>query len=299
MDDELTVSVGARRLRVSSLERVLYPETGFSKAELIDYYTAVADVVLPHVRGHAITLHRYPSGVGGPHFYQTRCPPHPDWVRTATLHFPKTGKTFEAPVLDDVAALVWAANLATIELHPFLACAERIDHPTQLVFDLDPGPPAGFGQACAVALELRGMLAEVGLRAWPKTSGLKGLHLHVPLDGAATYAQTKAFARAVAATLARAAPGRVVDRMARALRAGKVFIDWSQNDAGKSTVAPYSLRGGARPTVAAPISWEDVADAAERDRPPPGYGPAAVRRRLAERGDLLAPLLATRQRLPS
>ncbi|MEV1290282.1 non-homologous end-joining DNA ligase [Micromonospora sp. NPDC049679] len=297
MDDELTVSVGDRRLRVSSLDRVLYPDVGFSKAELIDYYTAVADLVLPHVRGHPITLHRYPSGVGGPHFYQTRCPPHPGWVRTATMHFPKTGKTFEAPVLDDVAALVWAANLATIELHPFLGHADRIRHPTQLVFDLDPGDPAGFPQACAVAIDVRAMLADVGLRGWPKTSGLKGLHLHVPLDGSATYADTKPFARAVAATLSRAQPDRVVDRMTRALRAGKVFIDWSQNDPGKSTVAPYSLRGGPAPTVATPITWDEVARAAG-DGTNPVYGPEQVRRRLDEHGDLLAPLLTTAQRLP-
>jgi bifunctional non-homologous end joining protein LigD len=297
VDDELSVEVGGRRLPVSSLDRVLYPN-GFTKAELIDYYTALADAVLPHVRDRPITLHRYPNGVGGPHFYQTRCPPHPPWLRTATMHFPTSGKTFEAPVLDDVAALVWAANLATIELHPFLGRAEQLDRPTQLVFDLDPGPPAGFAQASAVGVRVRAMLAEVGLRSWPKTSGVKGLHLHVPMDGSATYAETKAFARAVAATLARDQPDRVVDRMARTLRAGKVFVDWSQNDPGKSTVAPYSLRGLREPTVATPVTWDEVAAAATGDEPPPAFGPQQARRRLERYGDLLASMLTVGQRLP-
>ena len=298
MDDELTVAVGGRRLPVSSLDRVLYPN-GFTKAELIDYYTAVADAVLPHVRGRPVTLQRYPSGVGGPHFYQTRCPPHPGWLRTATMHFPTSGKTFEAPVLDDVAALVWAANLATIELHPFLGRVERLDRPSQLVFDLDPGPPAGFAQASAVAVQVRAMLAEVGLRSWPKTSGAKGLHVHVPLDESATYRETKGFARAVAATLARDRPDRVVDRMARALRPGKVFVDWSQNDPGKSTVAPYSLRGLRVPTVATPLTWDEVAAAATGREVRPASGPEEVRRRLERYGDLLAPALTVGQRLPS
>lgn len=298
MNDELTVFVGDRRLRVSSLNRVLYPDAGFTKAELIDYYTGVADAVLPHVRGRPVTLHRFPNGVRGAHFYQTRCPPHPAWLRTVTMHFPKTGKTFDAPLLDDVAALVWAANLASIELHPYLGCAERLDRPTQLVFDLDPGAPAGFTEACAVAVDLRAMLADVGLRGWPKTSGLKGLHLHVPLDGSATYADTKAFARTAAATLVRSQPDRVVDRMTRTLRAGKVFLDWSQNDPGKSTVAPYSLRGGSAPTVATPLTWDEVAQAATRHAPRPAFGPKQVRHRLDRCGDLLAPLLTVRQRLP-
>jgi bifunctional non-homologous end joining protein LigD len=297
-DAELTVTVGGRRLRVSSLDRVLYPAAGFTKAELIDYYTAVADAVLPHVRGRPITLHRFPNGVLGPHFYQTRCPPHPGWVRTVTMHFPSTGKTFEAPVLDDPAALVWAANLATLELHPFLGRADRLERPTQLVFDLDPGAPAGFAEACAVAVELRAVLADVGLRGWPKTSGMKGLHLHVPLDESASYPATKAFARMVAATMARGEPDRVVDRMARSARAGKVFLDWSQNDPGKSTVAPYSLRGGQTPTVATPLTWDEVSDAARTGAPPPGCDPAEARRRLDRHGDLIAPMLTARQRLP-
>jgi bifunctional non-homologous end joining protein LigD len=297
--DELTVSVEDRRLTVSSLDRVLYPDVGFTKAELIDYYTAVADVILPHVRGRPVTLHRFPNGVRGPHFYQTRCPPHPAWVRTVTMHFPTTGKTFEVPVLDDVPALVWAANLATIELHPFLGCAERLDRPTQLVLDLDPGAPAGFAETCAVAVELRAMLTDVGLQAWPKTSGVKGLHLHVPLDGSATYVETKGFARTLAATLARSRPDRVVDRMTRSLRAGKVFLDWSQNDPGKSTVAPYSLRGRSAPTVATPLAWDEVAGTAAGDgRRYPACGPEQLLRRLELSGDLLAPLLTVRQPLP-
>lgn len=298
MDDQLTVAVDARRVPVSSLARVLYPDVPFTKADLIDYYVGVADSLLPHLRDRPLTLHRFPDGVGAPHFYQTRCPPHPDWVRTATLHFPRTGKTLEAPLLDDVAGLVWAANLATIELHPYLACADRLDRPTQLVFDLDPGPPADLADACAIALELRAMLADVGLRACPKTSGVKGLHLHVPLNTEVTYEQTKAFVRTAAELLARRLPDRVVHRMARQLRAGKVFIDWSQNDPGKSTVAPYSLRGLRTPSAATPLTWAEVTAAAARSGPYPAFGPAAIRERLRRHGDLLAPVLTERQHLP-
>lgn len=297
MTSELTVDVAGRPVRVSSLDRVLYPDVGFTKAELIDYYTSVAEVLLPYLRDRPITLHRYPEGIDGKHFFQTRCPPHPPWVHAVTMHFPRTGKTFQAPVLDDVASLVWAANLATIELHPFLGRVDDLDTPTHIVFDLDPGAPAGMAEAAAVALRLREVLADVGLRAWPKTSGAKGLHLHVPLNSPTSYPRTKRFARTVAELLEREQPDRVVHRMRRDLRAGRVLVDWSQNDPGKSTVAPYSLRGLPVPTVAAPLTWDEVEVLASGGRYPL-VGPAQARARLARYGDLMAPTLTQRQPLP-
>ena len=253
----LSVEVDGRVLQVSSLDRVLWPATGTTKAELLEHYLRVAPVLLPHLADRPVTLHRYPDGVEGRHFFQTRTPPHPDWVRTVTLSYPRTGKTFEAPVVEDVASLVWAVNLSTIELHPFLMTAGDLATPTALVLDLDPGPPAGLVEACDVALLVRAELDARGLRSWPKWSGGKGLHVHVPLTGA-SWEATKAWARHLARELTARHPGLVVDRMTRALRAGKVLVDWSQNDPGKSTVAPWSARGWQRPTVAAPVTWEDV-----------------------------------------
>jgi bifunctional non-homologous end joining protein LigD len=289
----LPVEVDGRVLQVSSLDRVLWPETGTTKAELLAYYLQVAPVLMPHVQGRPVTLHRFPQGVGGPHFFQTRTPPHPPWLRTVTLSYPRTGKVFDAPVLDDTAGLVWAVNLTTVELHPFLMTAERLDAPTAVVLDLDPGPPAGLVQACEVALLARDELEQRGLRAWPKSSGGKGLHLHVPVAGA-TWEQTKGLAHALARTLAARHPDLVVDRMTKALRAGKVLVDWSQNDPGKSTVAPWSARGWSRPTVAAPVTWDEV-DSRDPRRLLTLLNGAGER--LAAQGDLFAGLLTAEQSL--
>ncbi|MEV0720886.1 non-homologous end-joining DNA ligase [Asanoa sp. NPDC050611] len=297
MTGDPTVRANGRAVRVSTPGRVLFPDVPFTKGDLVAYYLDVAEAVLPHIRGRPLTLHRFPYGVYGRHFYQTRTPPHPDWIRTAVMHYPRTGKTFEAPVIDDTAGLVWAANLAAVELHPFLGRADDLDRPTGLVFDLDPGFPASLADACAVALDLAETLAATGLRAWPKTSGLKGLHVHVPLNTPVTFDETKAHARTVAALLARRAPERVVDRMTRAVRAGKVFIDWSQNDPGKSTVAPYALRGLPTPSAATPATWDEVRAWANGSAEFPAFGPANIRARLARYGDLVAPLNATQQAL--
>jgi bifunctional non-homologous end joining protein LigD len=251
------LDVAGRKVRVTTLNRVLWPDSGVTKAELIDYYITVAPVLLPHLVDRPLTLHRYPEGVYGEHFYQTRCPPHPRWVRRVTMSYPRTGKTFASPVVDDLASLVWAANLSTIEFHPFLGRAAALDRPTAMVFDLDPGPPAGLVAAAEIAVRLRELLAGLGLVAVVKTSGIKGMHVFVPVRQH-TYDDTKPFARAVAGLLVRDDPARVTDRMARADRAGKVFVDWSQNDPGKSIVAPYSLRGLRLPTVSMPVSWDEV-----------------------------------------
>jgi bifunctional non-homologous end joining protein LigD len=299
MTADVVVRVGDRDVAVSSLDRVLYPLAGTTKAEVIDYYVRVAPVLLPHLAGRPATLHRFPEGVGGPHFFQTRVPPHPPWVRTAAMHYDRTGKRFESPVVDDLPSLVWAANLSTLEIHPFLGRAERQEVPLVMVFDLDPGPPAGLREAAAVALRIRDLLAAAGLAAWPKSSGAKGVHVYVPLNTDVTYAATKAYAKVVAAALARETPDLVVDRMTRSLRPGKVLVDWSQNDRGKSTVAPYSPRALRAPTVSLPVTWDEVAAvAAGGDVALLVHGPEAALARVAEHGDLFAPVLTTRQSLP-
>ncbi|HEV2891766.1 MAG TPA: non-homologous end-joining DNA ligase [Frankiaceae bacterium] len=283
-----TLRVLDRDVAVSSLDRVLYPATGTTKAEVIDYYVRVAHVLLPHVAGRPVTLHRFPEGVGGPHFFQTRTPPHPPWVRTARMAYERSGKTFESPVLDDLPSLVWAGNLSTVEIHPFLGLAEAQERPLVMVFDLDPGPPAGLREACEVALRVRERLDADGLAAYAKTSGAKGIHVYVPLRDA-TYDATKGYAKRLAAALARETPERVVDRMTRSLRPGKVLVDWSQNDRGKSTVAPYSLRALRVPTVSMPVPWDAVerADAEELT-----YDPQRALDTVAAEGDRFAGVLS-------
>jgi bifunctional non-homologous end joining protein LigD len=284
----VTVSVDGREVRLSSLDRVLWPATGQTKADLLDYYTAVAPAMLPHLADRPVTLHRFPEGVGGPHFYQTRTPPRPPWVRATVLRYPRTGKTFEVPIVDDLPSLVWATNLTTIELHPFLAPAGEPDQPRALVFDLDPGPPAGLVEAARVALHVRALLDEVGFAAYVKTSGSLGLHVHAPLPAAA---ESKRLAREFAQTLAAQRPREIVAEMRRSARTGKVYVDWLQNDPTRQTVAPYSLRGRRQPSVAAPLRWEEVEQAAEETRPEIlTLTPADVLVRLEQDGDLFSDL---------
>lgn len=293
----LSVEVEGRQLQLSSLDRVLWPRTGTTKAQLLEHYLLVAPVLLPHLRDRPLTLHRFPQGVGGPHFFQTRTPPHPAWLRTVTLSYPRTGKTFDVPVIDDTAGLVWAVNLTAVELHPFLGTTGDLATPTALVLDLDPGPPAGFAEAGAVGLLLRDELHERGLTACPKTSGGKGLHVFVPVREA-SYDATKALARQLAASLVAQRPDLVVDRMTKSLRVGKVLVDWSQNDPGKSTVAPWSARGQDVPTVSVPVTWEEVEQAVQ-DKRPLVFTLDDVPRRLSEHGDLFAPVLTEGQVLPA
>jgi bifunctional non-homologous end joining protein LigD len=291
---EQVLDVEGRAVHVSSLDRVLWSETGTTKADLLEYYVSVSPVLLPHLTRHPVTLHRFPEGVAGPHFFQTRTPPHPSWLPTVTLSYARTGKSFETPVIDDLPSLVWAANLSAIELHPFLGRVGALESPTALVLDLDPGAPAGLREAGRVALLLREVLERQGLAAYPKSSGGKGIHLHVPLLSV-TYEQTKGMARQLAAALAATHPDLVVDRMAKTLRAGRVLVDWSQNDPGKSTVAPWSVRGYAIPTVAAPLTWHEV-EATANGRPLL-VSISDVPRRLDLHGDLFADVAHPRHTL--
>jgi bifunctional non-homologous end joining protein LigD len=295
----MKVDVAGREVHLSSLDRVLWPETGTTKAQLIEYVSVIGELMIPHVASHPVTLHRFPEGVDGPHFFQTRAPSHPEWVRAVTLRSP-TAKVFDVVVLDDLASLVWAANISAIEVHPFLGTADAFDRPTMVVFDLDPGPPADLATCCEVALHIRDLLDTLGLRVWAKASGAKGLHLHVPVDGSGGFEHTKSFARAVAELASRALPTKVVTTMARERRTGRVFIDWSQNTAWKSMIAPYSLRGLPYPTVAAPVSWPEVEHVASTgDVGALVFFASDMQQRVATQGDLFADVAATRQTLPT
>ncbi len=246
-----------RQLTLSNLDKVLYPEVAFSKAGVVDYYARVAPVLLPHLRDRAVTLVRYPDGVDAGSFFEKRCPPHaPDWVH----HEDVDG--IDACIVDDLATLVWIANLAALELHTLQATATHPDQPTAVVFDLDPGPPATIVDCCRVALDLRAALERLGLATVVKTSGSKGLHLAVPVHGTSAE-ETKGFARALGQLLAKSDPERVTIVMERAERRDRVFVDWSQNDRHKTTVAPYSLRARPRPQVSTPVSWDEVTSVAD------------------------------------
>jgi bifunctional non-homologous end joining protein LigD len=279
---------------------VLWPETGFTKGQVIDYYARIADTLLPHLRRRPLTLKRYPNGVEAGSFYEKRCPRHrPDWVATAPIWSGRNEGEIDYCLCNDRATLIWLAQLAALELHPSLSLAGEIEQPTVLAFDLDPGAPADILDCCRVSLRLRELFAGIGLESFPKTSGSKGLQVYVPLNGDVTYEQTKPFARAVAQALERTDPDLIVSRMAKNLRKGKVLVDWSQNDEHKTTVAVYSLRARERPTVSTPVSWEEVERALEReDRQSLTFEAGEVLERVSEHGDLFAPVVELAQELP-
>jgi bifunctional non-homologous end joining protein LigD len=294
------IEVEGRTLKLTNREKVMYPRTGFTKGELVDYYALVAPVLLAHLADRPLTLKRYPDGVEGEYFYEKRCPTHrPAWVRTAAIESERGKGTIDYCLAEDLPTLIWAANLANIELHTSLSLAERMDTPTALVFDLDPGAPAGLKQCCRVALWIKELFEMFGLETFVKTSGSKGLQVYVPLNTSVSYEQTKPFARAVAELLEKHHPRQVVSRMAKDLRAGKVLIDWSQNDQHKTTVCVYSLRARERPTISTPLLWEEV-EKASRSRREPNLSvePDALLERVQRHGDLLEGLLTLTQELP-
>jgi bifunctional non-homologous end joining protein LigD len=280
------LAIGARTVPLANAEKVLYPGTGFTKRDLAAYYLAVAPALLPHLAGRAVTLARFPDGVYGGGWYQTNCPPgRPPWLGVAEVTGAR-GQTIRSCRLEDPAALVWAASMAAIELHPLLAPVERPGAPSALVLDLDPRPPAGLADCARVAVRAREVLAGWRLAAVPKVSGGNGLHVHVPLDGTDGFEDVKAFARAVARLLSARDPARVTDRMPVAERSGKVLVDWRQNSPGRSLIAPYALRAAPAPLVAAPVTWEEVeAAAGSGEAAGLRFGPGEVLERLREGGD--------------
>ena len=287
------VEIAGRRLSLTNLDKVLYPEAGFTKAQVIDYYARIAPWMLPHLEGRALTLVRCPNGVEGERFFEKRCPPHhPDWI-------PEVGELHSCEA-HELPTVVWLANLAALELHTLQARADQPDRPTAIVFDLDPGPPADIVDCCRVALDLRGLLGDLGLQAVVKTSGSKGLHLSVPLHTPATSDQTKALAHTLGRILATRDPKRVVTEMRKDLRPGRVFVDWSQNDEHKTTVAPYSLRIRPCPAVSAPVTWDEVEatlDAGDPDQLT--FDTRDVLERVERGGDPYAENLELVQALPS
>lgn len=297
------VEVDGRELKLTNLDKVLYPEADFSKGEVVDYYAKVAPAIVPHLAGRALTLRRFPEGVDDTDaaFFEKRCPKHrPEWVKTTrVLAGPRSGY-IDYCVCDDRATLVWMAQLAAIELHPSLSLGTKHEQPTVLAFDLDPGPPAEVLDCSRVALRLRELLGHVGLESFVKTSGSKGMQLYVPLNTKTDYDQTRPFAQALAQLLAKQTPDEVIAKMGKkTLRKGKVLIDWYQNNERKTTIAVYSLRARERPTVSTPLTWEEVEHAVERnDAASLVFEAGDVLKRVEKHGDIFAPVLELKQKLP-
>jgi bifunctional non-homologous end joining protein LigD len=293
------VEVGGRRLAIRNLDRVVFPRVGTTKAEVLDYYVRVADVLLPHLRDRLLHLHRYPEGVAGPRFWQKGCPEHrPQWLPTEPVWSRDKQANIDFCVANELAAVLWAVNIGSIELHTSLHTRHDHRRPTTLAFDLDPGEGVDVLGCAEVALRLRDVLASAGLASLVKTSGSKGLQVYVPLGGAATYDEVKPAARSVAEALEARWPDRVVSRMAKALRPGKVLVDWSQNTEHKSMVSAYSIRAKARPTVSTPVDWDEVEAAAGASDP--GrlvFEIGDVLHRVARHGDLFAGVLTGTQAL--
>jgi bifunctional non-homologous end joining protein LigD len=277
-----TIELEGRRLALTNLDKVLWPETGFTKAQLIEYYVSVAPVLLPHLVGRPLTMRRFPDGIDGISWHQNECQREPDWFPVFETSG-RGGRRLRFCTVDGLASLVWLANQAAIELHPFLWRTDRPREPTQIVFDLDPGPPAGLADCARVALALRPLLEELDLEPYVKTTGSLGLHVHAPLSAPV---DTKALARGLAERLAAERPDEVVAEMRRSARAGRVYVDWLQNDPTRQTVAPYSLRGTAIPTIATPVCWDELEDRRELLV----FSPQDVLARIERDGDLFAPL---------
>jgi bifunctional non-homologous end joining protein LigD len=265
---------------------------------VIDYYTRIAPVLLPHLKDHPLTLKRYPNGVEEKYFYEKQSPSHrPDWVKTVPV--PARGRTIDFTLANDLPTLVWLANLADIELHTSLSLAKDLSRPTSMVFDLDPGPGTTIVECAQVGLWLRETFQNLSLESFAKTSGSKGLQIYVPLNVKTTYDETKPFSKALAELLAKQHPDQVVSTQKKELRKNKVLIDWSQNDEHKTTVCVYSLRAKSRPTVSTPVTWDEVENIHEKGDPELGvFDSDEVLQRVDEHGDLFKPVLELKQKLP-
>jgi bifunctional non-homologous end joining protein LigD len=298
------VEVDGRELKLTNLDKVLYPKAGFTKGEVVDYYARVGPAMVPHLNGRAVTLRRFPEGVDDldSAFFEKRCPKHrPKWVKTTSVTAgPNAGK-IDFCVCDSLPTLVWMAQLAAIELHPSLSRSRAPNRPTVLAFDLDPGPPANVLDCCGVALRLRDLFSHFGIEAFPKTSGSKGMQVYVPLNRKdVSYEKTKPLAKAIAQLLEKETPDQVLSKMKRVDRRGKVFVDWSQNHRSKTTISVYSMRARERPTISTPVTWDEVERAAEDgDGGSLVFEAAEVLERIESHGDIFAPVLELEQELPS
>lgn len=303
MGETRQVEVEGKELRLSNLDKVLYPKAGFTKGEMVDYYAKVAPAIVPHLKGRAVTLRRFPEGVEDldAAFFEKRCPKHrPKWVKTAKVEAGPRAGVIEFCVCDSLPTLVWMAQLAAIELHPSLSLSKAPKRPTALVFDLDPGPPADIVDCCRVGLRLRELLTQLELECFVKTSGSKGMQLYVPLNTKTSYEETRPFGQALAQVVAKQTPETVLAKMGKKTdRSGKLLIDWYQNNERKTTISVYSLRAREHPTVSTPVTWEEVEAVAESgDGSSLVFKASDVLERIEEHGDLFAPVLELKQKLP-
>ena len=301
MPNKTIVQIADVKLTLSNLDKIFYTATNFTKEQVIDYYIRIAPFLLPHLSGHPLTLKRYPNGAASKFFYQKECPAfRPNWFSTVPVWSEGKKRNIQFCLVEDLPSLIWAINLAAIELHTSLSLSEDTLRPTVLVFDLDPGHPATILQCAEVALKLQNILEESNLKSFPKTSGSKGLQVYIPLNTtSSTYTQTKNFSHALARLLEQKVPSLIVSKMKKNLRKGKIFIDWSQNDSHKTTVCVYSLRAKKFPTVSTPVTWEEVTKAHhEQDPNLLRFTTDQVLERVQTMGDLFAPVLTLKQTLP-
>src|SRR5271169_2419866 len=300
MSTPTIVEVQNRKLSLTNLDKVLYPAAAFTKGQVVDFYVRIAPVLVPHLAGRPLTMKRYPEGIDHEYFFEKNAPKfRPDWVKTAPVWSESNHRTINFILANDLPTLVWIANLASIELHPSLSLATDIATPTMIVFDLDPGPPADIVQCAQVGLWVRDIFDHFGLRSFPKTSGSKGMQIYVPLNTKTSYQQTKSFAHALARLLEHEHPDLVVSDMKKAVRTNKVFVDWSQNDAHKTTISVYSLRAREHPTVSTPVTWDEVEQALKKkDAGRLVFEAKEVLARVEKMGDLFEPVQKLKQKLP-
>jgi bifunctional non-homologous end joining protein LigD len=300
MPETAELVVEGKKLSVSNLDKVLYPKAGFTKGQVIDYYIRIAPVLLPHLEDRPLTMKRYPNGVDAEFFYEKNCPAHrPKWVKTAKVWSEGNNRMMDYCLAQDLPTLVWAANLADLELHTSLAKKKDVARPTMMVFDLDPGAPADIVHCCQVGIWLRDLLTKMKLKSFAKTSGSKGLQVYVPLNTPVTFDQTKDLSRALGQLLEREHVDLVTSNMSKSVRKGKVFVDWSQNDEHKTTICVYSLRAKEEPTVSTPVSWDEVTNCLKKKKADLlKFRSDKVLARVEKLSDLFAPVEKLKQKLP-
>lgn len=300
MAPDQIIEIEGKQLKLTNLEKVFYPATGFTKGQVIDYYARIAPVLIPHLKNHPLTLKRYPNGVNEPPFFEKNATKYrPDWVKTVPVWSEGNRRNVNYILCNDLPTLIWVENLASIELHPSLSVAQDITCPRSIVFDLDPGPPANIVQCCQVAVWLRTIFEHFKLESFPKTSGSKGMQIYIPLNTNTSYDETKPLAHALARLLENEHPELIVSEMKKAIRTNKIFVDWSQNDEHKTTVSVYALRARERPTVSTPITWDEVEHCLKKKDPNfLVFETHQTLARVEKMGDLFRPLLDMKQKLP-